>query len=284
VFDDLAGLFHENVVAAVSEYLDIAATAQAGRSRDLRAALSAAEALFNFREHMPAAHKQTRSEIEAECPDYGLVADVANAKKHRTLTQGRPRIASAEQIEERILITEYRDEQGDYRHAEKQVVIKLEDGHERDLRHIVLTVLDYWRDKLSSLGLVEVLPSRLLPIDQQPRPRSQCNNGILDVELICGVRFKQVICIRRFNYASGQIEPVDLTGRQFQCGVYEPPVMVSLTVTSESTGKTVSKTLAITAEQARQLLAHDSESDRKQYLTSLPQAQNIFTELAADAE
>ena len=84
MFDDLTAYYHENVVASFIEYLDICNDGVAGRSRDLRAALAAASALFHLREHLPTG-SLSRTDVERFCPDYALLGDVVNASKHKAL-------------------------------------------------------------------------------------------------------------------------------------------------------------------------------------------------------
>lgn len=64
MFDDLTAHYDENVVTSFVEYRDRTRDGVAGRSRDLRAALTAAAALFHFREHLPSAQMLTRGAVE----------------------------------------------------------------------------------------------------------------------------------------------------------------------------------------------------------------------------
>lgn len=50
MFDDLTVHYDENVVTLLGDYRDPSRDGVVGRSRDLRAALGAAPALFDFRE------------------------------------------------------------------------------------------------------------------------------------------------------------------------------------------------------------------------------------------
>ncbi len=89
MFDDVAALFHENVIVAYQEYIRARTSRVAGRSQDLRLALSAAAALYHFREHLPKNLRRSRVELEKACADYGLLGDIVNASKHGELTHGR---------------------------------------------------------------------------------------------------------------------------------------------------------------------------------------------------
>jgi hypothetical protein len=283
VFDDIAALFHENVVDSFTGYLDSRRTGKAGRSRDLRAAIAAATALYHFREHLPSTFPKSRADIVRECPDYSLLGDVVNASKHKELTRGSSQLESAEQIEERLVITEYRDEQGDYRHIEKRVVVKLTDGSERDLLEVMIKVMNFWQGELASLGLISARPSYVMPSDPQPRPRAECNDGRLDFELIAGLRFKQTFWLQRYNYATSRIEPVDVTGSSFEFRIYKPRYRIDISLKNERTGQELNRTIDLSEEESQQLLAHQSEQEKQQYFASLPQAQQALRELAAEA-
>ncbi len=114
MFDDLAAYFYENVALAFTTYRDIRNDRVHGRSKDLRAALVAAAALFHFHEHIPAPRKETRAAIAAKCPDFDLLGDIVNASKHRDLTQGNPRVNSAEDIYEQVVLASFEDAEGEY--------------------------------------------------------------------------------------------------------------------------------------------------------------------------
>jgi hypothetical protein len=124
MFDDLAAYYHENVVASFAEYRDICNDGIAGRSRDLRAALNAASALFHLREHLPGT-PLSRADVERFCPDYALLGDVVNASKHKALNgntpHGAPLVADAENLAEQIASIEYEDEAGTYLYVQKSV-------------------------------------------------------------------------------------------------------------------------------------------------------------------
>jgi hypothetical protein len=283
VFDDIAALFHENVVDAFTSYLESRRTGTAGRSRDLRAAIAAATALYHFREHQPSTFSKSRADIGRQCPDYSLLGDVVNASKHKDLTRGNPQIDSAEQIEERLIITEYQDEQGVYRHIEKQVILKLTSGTERDLLDVMISVMNFWQVELAALGLIPARPSYVSPRDPQPRSRAECNDGRLDFELVQGVRFKQTYCLQKYNYDTGQVEPVDLTGSNLEFRIYKPRYNVDVTLRDDRTGQELIRTISLSEEESQTLMSQQSDQDKQRYLANLPQAQAAIRQLEAEA-
>lgn len=283
MFDDVAALFHENVVDAFKGYLESRTNGKAGRSQDLRAAINAASALYHFREHLPATFPKNRADVVAACPDYSLLGDVVNASKHKTLTRNAPQLDSAEQIEEQVVVTVYQDEQGEYSHVEKRVVLRLSSGGERDLLDILTNVMNFWQVELVSLGFISPRPSCSTSAGPQPRPRAESNDGQLDLEVIAGIRFKQVIRLQRYNYTSNQIEPVDLSGSVLECGAYTPCHKVNLTLTDKRTGRSVKRMIDLSEKETEQLLACRSDRDKQLYLATLPQAHEALRELNAEA-
>ena len=168
MFDDIHAYFHENVVAAYMQYKEARDNPRAGCSNDLRLAMSAATALYHFREHLPPQHIRTRRQLASVCLDYDLLGDIVNAGKHRHVTHGTPQITSAEKIYELVVITEYRDEKGRYLHNEKVVNVDLDNGTSRDLFEILTNVINMWLSELNSMGIMInpnffPLPSNAIP-------------------------------------------------------------------------------------------------------------------------
>src|SRR5205807_6478921 len=114
--------------------------------------------------------------------------------------------------EERILITDYEDAEGVYRHGRKRVILKPPGQPERDLGEVLINVVNFWSAELLALGIISKRDVYKLPDEPEPRPRSACNNGRIDFEVIQGVRFNSKFQLTRYNYKTGQVEPVDLYG------------------------------------------------------------------------
>lgn len=283
MFDDIAALFQDNVVDSFTDYLESRRIGKAGRSRDLRSAISAATALYHFREHLPSTYSKTWADIVRQCPDYSLLGDVVNASKHREITRGNPQIDSAEQIEERLIITEYQDEQGMYRHIDKQVILKLTSGIERDLLDVLINVMNFWQVELAALGLIPTRASYAMPLDPQPRSRAECNHGLLDLDAVAGVRFKQSFCLQKYNSDTGQVEPVNLTGSTFEFRVYKRRYNVDISWKDDRTGQVLNRTISLSEEERQQFMRQQLDHDKQQYLTSLPQAQEAIRDLEAES-
>ncbi len=216
MFDDLAAYFHENIVESYTSYVDVRVNQSYGRSKDMRAAVVAATALYHLREHIPSPNRKTRKEIVAACPDYDILGDVVNAAKHRELNQGQPKLTSAEDIYEVTVIIQYEDAEGLYSDVQKVVLVKLNDGTERDLLECLTNVMNYWGNEFVLMGVTKSYK----PFDVPPMPgesfipRDAAVRNI-NTEIIQGVRFKQTLKLLKFDAASGKSEPIDLTGHKF---------------------------------------------------------------------
>lgn len=279
MFDDLAAYFHENVVAAYEEYLHIRATQKAGRSSDVRSGITAASALYHFREHLPCTYPKTRADVVLSCPDYALLGDVVNASKHRNLTRGTPQLANAGSIEEQVLLTVYEDEFGRYQNIEKEVAIKLSDGSVRILLEITTNVMNFWLDELHSIGVISKRAHYSSVITAQPLTRDECTDGEFDLEMTHGLRFKQVWCLRKYNYSTGKIEPENLTGATVNFGIYQPKYDVDVFLRNDSTGQEITQTISLSVEESEQLGRLKNEEDQQKYLIELPQVAAVLTQL-----
>jgi hypothetical protein len=284
MFDDLAAYFYENVVTPFEEYLEVKSSGKAGRNRDARVALTAATSLYHLREHLPPLHALTRAEISSNhCADYSLLGDVVNAAKHRFVTRGSPQISDAAQIEEQVVVTEYQDEQGPYRWVEKIVAVGLVDGSTRDLLEVLVNVMNFWQSYLHSIGVISNPRSYSVPQGAQPKSRADCAESRLDLEIVKGLRFKQSWRLQRYNYTTGKIEPVDLTGSEIRFRIYKPRFDVDLSLRNDVTGQEFSRTITLSDEDCEALSGFRTEEEKQAFVSSLPQAQEALRKLAEAA-
>mgnify|MGYP005849953551 CR=1 FL=1 len=286
MFDDLAAYYHENVVASYAAYRDLSIDGLAGRSRDLREALTAANALFHFREHLPPPDL-TRSQIEELCPDYALLGDVVNASKHRYLTgntpHGAPLVNDAESLSERILFIEYEDDDGIYRYTAKTVVINIIDRTERYLIEVLTNVINFWEQHLASLGILSKACIFSFEPPVRARTRAECEKNRLDFELVRGHRFRQSMQMLRFDNDTGQAEPIDLTGSEIQFRIYKPKFDIDIALTHDATGKIFKKTITLSESDSIELSKLTSDSEKQAYINTLPEAQDALHQLAIEA-
>lgn len=286
MFDDLAAYYHENVVDSYVEYRDICKNGTAGRSRDLRAAMAAASALFHLREHLPGV-PLSRADVEGLCPDYALLGDVANASKHKTLNgdtpHGAPLVTDASNLIERVALIEYEDDAGAYRFAQKMVMAKLSDGTECNLLEILTAVINFWEEHMCSIGVLS--QARVFKDDSAIRYRSRtdCEANRLNFEVVRGQRFHQNMQLLRFDRATGCATPVDLTGCKIECRIYKPKFDLTVSLTHKESGKMYTADVSLTEEQSMALSRMASDEERQAFINGLPAAQAALQQLVAEA-
>lgn len=245
MFDDLATYYHDNVVTEFVDYRRTSEDGVAGRSRDLRRALVAATALFHVREHLPDQSALSRREAELKCPDYALLGDVVNSAKHRKLTQitphGEPLVAVAASLSEWQVLIEYMDDEGEYRHVLKTVVVKLADGTERNLLEVMTNVINFWESILCAIGVLST--ARVFTYDDpyRFRRRIECNDGRIDLEVVQGQRLLQHVKLLRFNNMLGKTEPVDLSGSTLHGEVRRLDYELEVRLKHDASGQEYSK-------------------------------------------
>ena len=286
MFDDLVAYYHEDVVDAFVSYRDKSGDGIAGRSRDLRGALIAATALFHFREHLPQ-KTPSRAEIETQCPDYALLGDIVNAAKHKTVNNmtphGPPLVNDATQLGEQIVITEYEDEAGIYRYSQKFVIVRLHDGREKNLLDVLTNVINFWEKYLHSLGVLAEARTFKHENLVRARSRTECEENRLNFELVQGQRFLQTMRLMRFNNATGKAEPIDLTGSKINFRIYRPKYEIELTLRHDATGKEFNRTVTLSEDESTVLAELNSDSERQEYINTLPVAQETLRQLAIEA-
>ena len=272
MFDDLASLFYHNVVSAYDQYVSVRDGNTSGRNRHTRTALETATALFHFREHLPSEHAKTRAQVVAECPDYRLVADVANATKHRSLdrdtSEGPPLVKSAEDIEETTIITRYADEQGEYTDAKTLVFVDCNDGVRRNLDTALTNVLNYWGSELKRLDIVDYVPREAPELwGNRVIPRSEAR--VYNKEIIQGLRFKERLKLLKFDPSKGCAVPIDLTGAKIEYRIYKPRHSVDITLNSPGLDEPIRHTIDLTEEQSFAVAELKTDAERTSYINSV---------------
>ncbi len=287
MFDDFVAYYHENVVGAFIEYQERSNDGLAGRSRDLRFALVAAESLFHLREHLPSASAISRALAESLCSDYGLLGDVVNAAKHRAVTRPTPHgaalVRDAANLYERLLFIEYEDEEGTYRSIRKTVTVTLTDGSERILLEVLTNVINFWEKHLCSTGVLGEARSFTYDPPIRHRTRNECCDSGLDFELVQGQRFLQTMQLLRFDQQTGAATPMDLSGSELKFRIYKPTVEVDVVISHEATGRELKKTITLSEEESREMSLINDDDERQAYVHGLPAAKAALKDLIAEA-
>lgn len=285
MFDDTRAYFQENIVESFVAYRTIRDDGKYGKSHDLRAALTSAIALYHFREHLPDSIMKSRSEIAASCASYDLLGNIADASKHKKLTQGQPQFTTAENLYEQVVITRYEDASGEYFDAEKLVVVKLPDGTERDVLELLTDVINFWGTVLVNAAILDSFRQ----FDQRPPPGSRYvpreKAFSLDIEIIRGVRFKQPIKLLKYDKATGKADLIDLSGHKVNFRIYKPAYTVDVDLVHDETGKITKHTFDLSEEQTLELDGLETASQREDFMRKLAfEKQKEFSRLIQEAK
>jgi hypothetical protein len=275
--------FHYRVRRVYEDYIGIRSVPVAGMKRDIRAAAEAAKVMYHLREHIPPPHGKSWQDVAKQCPDYALLRDVADTEKHGKLSDKTRAICDTRQMEERIIVTEYEDTEGTYRHVEKAVWLNLTDGSSRDLADVLTNVMNYWQDELHALGMLPKSRPYAMAARAQPVPRNEANHGRLDYTIVPGLEFNQTYQLRRYNYSTGKIEPIDLSGASLEFAMYKPAYTLEVKLGNSATGQELCRTASLTEEEYRALLVHGSDEGKGNYLLGLPQVKAAYEELVKEA-
>ena len=286
MFDDLIAHYHENVVNAYIDYRETSMDGVAGRGRDLRKALAAANALFHFREHITK-DTPTRADIETLSPEYALLGDIVNASKHKAVKNktphGDPLISDASQIKEELVITEYEDGEGEYRFAQKFVVVTLSDGSEKYLIDLLTTVINFWEGYLHSIGALASARTFVHSNVIKKRSREESEKNKINFEIVQGHRFMKQIKIMRYNYETKKAEPIDLTGSQLKFCIYKPQKSVTLTLKNDKTGEEYQTSVKLSEEETQTFSQLSTPLAIQVFVEKLSVVQEAYQKLATEA-
>jgi hypothetical protein len=274
---ELAAYFYEHVFLAYHQYRQVKNDHEMGNNKDRREAIDAAIALYHLREHIPQPFRKSRAQQAALCPDYGLLGDIVNAAKHKTLTRGKPQVAGADNIREVLVCTRFADQSGEYSHDEKIVEVELVDGSKRDICEVLTNVVNMWFDELHQIGAID----QRQPIQLEGRELvSREDASSIALQLTQGIRWQQQMRFQRYNYESSEIEPVDLSDAEDIIFTVRKAQTFELGL-QDASGVKFTSEVELTPEQARELKQIDDASQRQRYLLTIAANQGVVNQMIA---
>jgi len=277
MFQNLAVYFYQNVVASYEAYVREREAETSGRFRHLRTAVQCASVLFHFREHLTAPNKMTWREVYAACPDYRLIANIANTTKHHALTSddpiGTPLVSRVEDLQEVSVVVLYEDDQGRYPDARTVVLATCSDGVERDVDIALTNVLNFWGGQLQAWGVTNY---QARPVPYRPgsalisRERAKSPG----LEALKGIDFTQRMRLKEWDARTETANPVDLTGKELQFRVYKPSYKLGLGFTHPNypDEEPVEIEFDLTDEESARVHAAQNDAERNAVYTALADA------------
>lgn len=286
MFDDLLSYYYFSVVEPYDQYRKISQDNASGRHRDIKSALNVANALFNLREHLPTI--PTRADIEQQCPDYGILGDIANASKHKTVTKktphGAPLINGVNQLSEETVLIVYTDEEGEYRFSHKCVFVKLKDGTERNILDVLTNVLNFWETHMAALGVIPEAKVFTHDSSIRFRPRKECEGNTHNLEIVQGLPLSLKFRYLKFNNDTGQAEAVDLTGAKIAARIYKPNYELTISIQRNIDGRKFEKAVTLSTEEIDKIASMESVGEQNQFINNLPAAQEAMRQLVEEAK
>lgn len=113
-------------------------------------------------------------ELSRRSRDFAITRDVANAFKHKKVSDQDRTLDGIEALLERWALIRYYDEQGFYWGTRKIVLIRLNDGREILAEDLIWRCIKFWAGELARLELIPSEPNLGLATPKySPRPKSE---------------------------------------------------------------------------------------------------------------
>jgi hypothetical protein len=277
MFDNARKYAVENALPSYREFIDHYKNGMWGENQLLRKGINAAISLYHMREHLPGHLRPRFADLENDCPDYGLLRDIANVAKHYNITRNNPAISNANQLYEIMTTTYYADEQGEFTAPQLEVRIKLNNGGERDMAEVLYNIMSMWRDTLDDLGVVNLKsPTPLAPNQVLTREEAAQKNA--DMKITQGEAYRLQFQIFKYNYEKNKREPINLTGYHARFRVYSPPKEVEIEISIPELGIEFDYKVPLSKEQGIQYVTLKSDDERSLFTKAVIDSDKNFQE------
>ena len=252
---------------------------------DAKRAVDFATSLYHTCDYMPT---KDFDRWYRECPDLFLTQNIANIYKHNGLDVSRPQyrnrpplVTTPDSVWQTLVLTIYRDKQGEYTIAHKEVIVTLDDKSERELTSVLYRVYNFWIDKLKELNIsttsYAIAPDR----DKVQGRESRGKVGDFKLRMERGEEIKRKLLVKKYDYKLGKPVPFDFEAEginKVTASIRKPtPVVVDWTLTDKK-GRVHKIEVPLTQEQLEQYNNLDSQS-RFTYLMILAEKSQVGQDL-----
>jgi len=268
LFDDLQTQFHNQILVKFLKFRDLRLAGVMGNQELALAGTDCAAALFHFREHIPAAHRLSRKDVSAQCPDYKLIADVTNAVKHGAITRTPPGgpalLNSSADIYELAIIVQYECGTESYSHHEALVCVDCTDGKRRCLDEALVNVVNHWGLELNRLGVRSFTPFDHVPFPGSTLIKKEDARSIT-IGATQGLPFRARFQLMKFDYEAGFARPVDLAGTDINTKFHRLEDKLEFKVNIPSIDEQYVHTIDLSGEQSQEYLAMKTDTERQAF-------------------
>lgn len=208
----------------------------------------------------------SRKDVEADCPEFALIANVTNASKHHTLHRGKPKFRDVSAIDEIVMATEYVGDGAPYTDCFTRVLVELADGSKADLDVAITEVLNYWSNLLSVAGYFKYSARTLPPSITRKRVRRQEARQI-NFELVRSIDFEAKMVFTRYDLEKDAYVGCDLTDAEMSMEIRKPQIYV-LDVIINHPAQEICISLEMTEQESLNFRQAQTEEARREFLAA----------------
>ncbi|PZP85941.1 MAG: hypothetical protein DI582_04405 [Azospirillum brasilense] len=147
---------------------------------------------------------------------------------------------------------------------------------------VLMSVINFWENHLATHG---VLPQARIfqgSASNHPKAREDCSQQ-MNLGLTRGQAFQMIMQLQRYNYQTGKVEPIDLTGASAKTTIRKPSYEVDVMLENHNKGISYKKTIQLTEEESLAMAALPNDEEREKLLSSFTSAQIAMKELMQQA-
>jgi hypothetical protein len=177
--------------------------------------------------------------------------------------------------------TIYKDELGEYYNSVKEFKLHLKDGTSRDLSEVLTNSINFWCDYLNAQNVGPKFAPFPMPNAIKPLARAECRSNA-NMIITKGLKFGPAIFqLQRYNYSTGAVEPINLTGYEPIAKAFKPKHEIVLGLQNQLTGEQVQETITLDPDQSKEFDALTSDEERQKYLSKLPEVISAYVRLVS---
>jgi hypothetical protein len=125
-----------------------------------------------------------------------------------------------------------------------------------------------WIANFQAQGLLSGMRPIAPRVHQVPPRKTVSGAARLDYAMTRGVRFNAVMRRQKYNYATGQVEVLDITDHRYVFSIHKP-LEATLVMTNNVTGEVIERTVQLTADEQVTYEGLKTEQERDQFMNSL---------------
>ena len=298
MYDDLRNFFVECLLADHNAFREAKSLKVAGLSIDLRLAIHACSSMLHMADHVFvelagvdtsfvfASLGAYHNHLCSLASEFKIITDCANAHKHRRLSRNNPTFTSVTSIQEVVVVTEYRDDIGIYRIAEKKIHVKLSDGRILLIHECLDAVREMWWRELQKLRIIPMTMNDI-PVTNEHFPPLREQKGetaLLSLRLMRGERFEQIMLFQKFNYLTNAPEPLDLSETSIDSSIYQKSHGFDLKIKNRETSEESTFQVPVSDSEYEEIMSLQNDQEKQALMLSIARERGVLPEFIGDSD